>query len=109
MTTKNLFNNVDQNAAYSPAVDDLQDRKVMPKATELRQMKYLNSHIEQDHRGIKRLTKLGMGFYSFYTARRALAGFEIISIIHKGQIKGIERGDASSQQDFFAQIFGIAA
>jgi transposase, IS6 family len=42
----------------------------MPDACELRQSKYLNNLIEQDHRFIKRLVKLGMGFFSFETAWR---------------------------------------
>ncbi len=65
--------------------------------------------IEQDHRGIKRLTKPGMGFDSFYTARRTLAGFEIMNMIRKGQIHDVDRGDVVAQRDFFAQIFEIAA
>ena len=46
----------------------------MPDACELRQSKYLNNLIEQDHRFIKRLVKLGMGFFSFETAWRTRAG-----------------------------------
>jgi len=65
--------------------------------------------IEQNHRGIKRLTKPGLGFYSFHTARRTLAGFEIMNRIRKGQVDGVARGDVIAQRDFFAQIFGIAA
>ncbi len=101
--------NVDQNAAYPPAVDTLQQETTMPKDTELRPIKYLNNVIEQDHRGIKRLTKPGMGFDSFYTARRTLAGFEIMNMIRKGQIHDVNRGDVVAQRDFFAQIFEIAA
>jgi IS6 family transposase len=41
---------------------------------ELRQSKYLNSLVEQDHRFIKRLVKPGMGFFSFKTAWRTLQG-----------------------------------
>jgi len=101
--------NVDQNAAYPPAVDDLQQQEVIAKDTKLRQVKYLNNLIEQDHRGIKRLTKPGMGFYSFHTARRTLAGFEIMNMIRKGQIHDVNRGDVVAQRDFFAQLFEIAA
>ncbi len=63
----------------------------------------------QDHRGIKRLTKPGMGFYSFHTARRTLAGFEIMNMIRKGQVDGVARGDVIAQRNFLAQIFSIAA
>jgi transposase-like protein len=42
----------------------------MPEACELRQSRYLNSLIEQDHRFIKRLVKLEIDFFSFETAWR---------------------------------------
>jgi len=62
--------NVDKNAAYPPAVDDLKADEHLPEATELRQVKYLNNQVEQEHRFIKRPTKSGMGFGSFNTAQR---------------------------------------
>ena len=43
----------------------------------LRQSKYLNNIVEQDHRGIKRLVKPGMGFGSFNTARITIRGYEM--------------------------------
>jgi len=81
----------------------------IPTETELRQVKYLNNLIEQDHRGIKRLTKPGMDFYSFHTARRTLAGFEIMNMIRKGQVDGVARGDVIAQRNFLNRIFGVAA
>jgi len=57
--------NVDKNAAYPPAVDDLKADEQLPETIELRQVKYLNNIVEQDHRFIKRLTKPGLGFGSF--------------------------------------------
>jgi IS6 family transposase len=60
--------NVDKNAAYPKAIAELKAAGVLPEYVELRQVKYLNNLIEQDHRFIKRLTKPGMGFFSFLTA-----------------------------------------
>ncbi len=60
--------NVDKNAAYPKAIADLKASGTLPEAVELRQVKYLNNLIEQDHRFIKRLVKPGMGFFSFETA-----------------------------------------
>jgi transposase-like protein len=57
--------NVDKNAAYPPALDALKANEQLPKSAQLRQVKYLNNRVEQDHRFIKRLTKPGMGFGSF--------------------------------------------
>ncbi|GHO80291.1 hypothetical protein KSD_80620 [Ktedonobacter sp. SOSP1-85] len=55
---------VDKNAAYPKALKELKAERYLPQACELRQSKYLNNLVEQDHRFIKRLVKPGMGFFS---------------------------------------------
>ena len=108
---------VDKNAAYPPAncqvsaraIDALKKDEALPKATETRQVKYLNNIVEQDHRFIKRRTKAGLGFASFNTARRALKGYETMNMIRKGQIKDAEKGDVMGQISFIHEIFGVAA
>lgn len=45
--------NGDKNPAAPPAVKTLQSAQVLPLSTELRQVKYLNNMVEQDHRGVK--------------------------------------------------------
>jgi transposase-like protein len=65
---------VDKNAAYANAFKELKAERIMPDSCKLRQSKYLNNLIEQDHRFIKRLVKLGMGFFSFEMAWRTRAG-----------------------------------
>lgn len=52
----------------------------------LRQVKYLNNIVEQDHRRIKRLVRPGLGFQSFHTARRTIAGYEVMAMARKGQV-----------------------
>ncbi len=101
--------NVDKNAAYPPAIDELKADEQLPETTELRQVKYLNNQVEQDHRFIKRLTKAGMGFSSFNTARRTLRGMEAMNMIRKGQVQGVAKGDIRSQIEFVSQIFGVVA
>src|SRR5690348_3732700 len=59
--------NVDKNAAYPKAIAELKTSGILPTSVELRQVKYLNNVIEQDHRFIKRLVKPGLGFFSFET------------------------------------------
>ena len=71
-------------------------------------MKYLNNLVEQDHRFIKRLTKPGMGFFSDLTAWRTLQGFEMMNMIRKGHLQGVEKGDVRSQMALVAKLFGIA-
>ncbi|GHO63423.1 IS6 family transposase [Ktedonobacter sp. SOSP1-52] len=100
--------NVDKNAAYPKAIVDLKAAGVLPEQVELRQVKYLNNLVEQDHRFIKRLTKPGMGFFSFETARRTLQGFEIMNMIRKGQVQGVAKGNIPGQVTFIASLFGVA-
>ena len=101
--------NVDKNAAYPKAVDMLKTNQQLPLDCELRQVKYLNNLIEQDHRFIKRRTRPGLGFFSFDTARRTLAGYETMNMIRKGQMKGAEKGDILAQVELINRVFGIAA
>ena len=54
---------------------------------EIRQVKYLNNIVEQDHRAIKRLTRPMLGFKSFRSAVVTLAGIELMHMIRKGQLR----------------------
>ena len=101
--------NVDKNASYPKAIAELKASGALPEAVELRQVKYLNNRIEQDHRFIKRLVKPGMGFFSAETAWRTLQGYEVMNLIRKGQIQGVNKGDISAQVTFIAHLFTVAA
>ena len=100
--------NVDKNAAYPKAIADLKATGILPEHVELRQVKYLNNLIEQDHRFIKRLTKPGMGFFSFETAWQTLQGFEVMNMIRKGQVQGVDKGDVRGQIVLVARLFEAA-
>ncbi len=52
---------------------------------EIRQVKYLNKIIEQDHRFIKKMTRQMKGFKSFGSASATLEGIEVAHMIRKGQ------------------------
>jgi len=67
---------------------------------ELRQVKYLNNIVEQDHRAIKRLTRPMLGFKSFWSAAITLAGIEIMHMIRKGQL--ICRRTLTPAQQFYS-------
>lgn len=99
---------VDKNAAYPKALNEMKAAKTLPAACELRQSKYLNNLIEQDHRFIKRLVKPGMGFFSFKTAMKTIQGYEVMNMIRKGQVRGVKRGDSPSQAIFIAELFKVA-
>ena len=100
---------VDKNAAYPKALSELKAAGTLPSPSELRQVKYLNNLIEQDHRFIKRLVKPGLGFFSFETAWRTLQGYEAMHMIRKGQVQGVGKGEHSRQVKFIASLFGGAA
>ncbi len=100
---------VDKNPAYPTAMDDLKTKQELPQTVELRQRRYLNNIVEQDHRFIKRLVKPGMGFGSFNTARRTLKGYEVIHMMRKGQVQGVARGGVLERVKFIEQVFGVAA
>lgn len=67
--------NVDKNPAYPAALKNLKADEVLPQETELRQVKYLNNLIEQDHRFIKRRSNPGIGVGSFNTSQRTIQGY----------------------------------
>jgi transposase-like protein len=54
---------------------------------EIRQVKYLNNIVEQDHRAIKRLVRPMLGLKAFWSAAISLAGIEIMHMIRKGQLR----------------------
>src|SRR5437763_1617778 len=91
------------------AIAELKAAGILPASVELRQVKYLNNLVEQDHRFIKRLVKPAMGFFSFETAERTLQGYEVINLIRKGQVRGVGKGDIPGQVAFIARLFGVAA
>jgi hypothetical protein len=75
--------------------------------SQLRQCKYLNNIVEQDHRQIKRLVRPGLGFGSVRTARRTLAGYE--AMVRKGQVRNIGGRDMRKQAAFVTSLFRVAA
>jgi putative transposase len=68
----------------------------------IRQVKYLNNIIEQDHRSIKKIIKPMMGFKSFDSAKSTLAGIELHHMLRKKQHK-----DANNQT-IFQQFYALA-
>ena len=58
----------------------------------IRKIKYLNNIVEQDHRGVKRVTRPMLGFKSFEAAQGTLAGIELMHMIKKKQLV-VEAGD----------------
>ena len=93
---------VDKNAAYPKAVAEMKKDGELWRCSRLRQVKYL-------HRNVKRLIRPGLGFGSFWTARRTLAGYEAMAMIRKGQVRNINGRDIRTQAAFIAELFQVAA
>ena len=50
-----------------------------------------------------------LGFGSFRTARRTLAGIEAMAMLAKGQVRAVRGDDMPGQRSFVHQIFGLTA
>jgi transposase, IS6 family len=99
---------VDKNPAYPIAIEELKEEKKMPEGIQIRQVKYLNNIVEQDHRFIKRRVLPMLGFKSFDTAISILSGVEAMHMIKKEQID-LRDQSVQNQKEFIHQLFGIAA
>ncbi len=77
--------NVDKNERLPPSIEQLKAEAILAQTCELRQNKYLNNIVEQDHRFIKKLVNKSLGFKSFYTARKTIIGYETMNSIRKGR------------------------
>ena len=63
-----------------------------PMTIAIRQVKYLQNVVDQDHRAVKRMTRPMLGFKAFDAAQCTLAGVELMHMIKKRQMVG-EAGD----------------
>jgi putative transposase len=70
-------------------------------AIAIRKIKYLNNIVEQDHRGVKRITRPILGFKAFEAAQFTLIGIELMHMLRKGQL---EDGDECSPQQAAGSI-----
>ena len=94
---------MDKSGANKAAMDEINARGEMPVII-VRQVKYLNNIVEQDHRAIKRITRPMLNFKSFRAARNVLAGIELMHMIRKGQL--LLQG--SSELSFADQFYALA-
>ena len=75
---------MDKSGANKAAMDEINGRGKTPII--VRQVKYLNNIVEQDHRAVKRVTRPMLNFKSFRSAKNVLAGIELMHMIRKGQL-----------------------
>ena len=93
--------NIDKSGANTAAIKQYNQNK--NRQIKIRQCKYLNNIIEQDHRRIKRITRPMLGFKNFYAAQQTLAGIELMAMIKKGQMK-TTKGDNRSPAELFYSL-----
>jgi putative transposase len=72
----------------------------------IRQVKYLNNVVEQDHRGVKRVTRPMLGFKSFAAAQDTLVGIELMHMLKKRQMVVEEGAEGLTAAD---QFYALAA
>ena len=77
---------VDKNPAYPIAIEELKNEKKMPVGIQIRQVKYLNNIVEQDHRFIKKRVRSMLGLKSFRTAKSIISGIEARHMIKKDNL-----------------------
>ena len=65
---------MDKSGANKAAINAINEGREVPIL--VRQVKYLNNIVEQDHRAIKRVTKPMLNFKSFQPVCPALAGID---------------------------------
>ena len=95
---------MDKSGANKAAIDAINaDRSV---SILVRQVKYLNNIVEQEHRAIKRATRPMLNFKSFRSAGSVLAGIELMQTIRKGQF-AMDGVDAMSFAEQFFAMAGI--
>ncbi|PEW83817.1 IS6 family transposase [Bacillus cereus] len=99
---------VDKNPAYPIAIEQLKKEKSIPDGMQLRQQKYLNNIVEQDHRFIKKRIHSMLGFKCFDTATSILSGVEAMHMIKKEQID-LRDQSVQNQKKFIHQLFGLVA
>ena len=94
---------IDKSGANTAAIASIQADSGLP--VEMRQSKYLNNLVEQDHRAVKRITRPMLGFKTFGCARILIAGIEIMHMIRKGQLGAIKDQASSAANQFYSLAF----
>ena len=94
---------IDKSGANTAAIVSIQADSGLP--IEMRQSKYLNNIVEQDHRAVKRITRPMLGFKTFSCARILIAGIEVMHMIRKGQLSGFKDSVSSAANQFYSLAF----
>jgi len=94
---------IDKSGSNTAAITSMQADSGLP--IQMRQSKYLNNLVEQDHRAVKRITRPMLGFKSFRCARILIAGIETMHMIRKGQLGALKDLASSAANQFYSLAF----
>ena len=91
---------IDGSAANKAAIEEFNSDN--DTTIEVRQVKYLNNIVEQDHRGVKRITNSILGFKSFDSASITLNGIEIVHMLRKRQLQSQDNSVKNLAEVFYS-------
>jgi transposase-like protein len=95
---------IDGSAANEAAIQSYNEEH--GTAIAIRKSKYLNNLVEQDHRGVKRITRPMLGFKAFDAAQSTLIGIELMHMIKKRQLVVQEGNEGLTAAE---QFYALAA
>ena len=98
--SKSELINIDKSGANKHAIRVYNKRSY--SKIKIRQCKYLNNIVEQDHRFVKKRIARGLGFKEFESAKRTLTGIEIVHMIKKEQL-------VSNRTSIFKSFYSLVA
>ena len=90
---------IDGSAANEAAIKSYNEEH--GTAIAIRKIKYLNNIVEQDHRGVKRITRPMLGFKAFDAAQATLVGIELMHMIKKRQMVVEEGNEGRTAAEHF--------
>ena len=91
---------IDKSGANTAALEAL--KKESGSDIGIRQIKYLNNIVEQDHRAVKRIVRPMLGFKRFNSARCPLCGIELMLMIKKRQMIQVGGQALSIAEQFYS-------
>ena len=94
---------IDKSGANTAAIEGM--RADSGADIQLRQSKYLNDIVEQDHRAIKRIVRPMLGFKSFRCASILIAGIETMPMIKKRQLDRPKAQASTAAFQFYSPAF----
>ncbi len=94
---------IDESGANTAAITSIQADSGV--SIEMRQSKYLENIVEQDHRAVKRITRPMLDLKTLCCARALIAGIEAMHMIRKGQLGTIRDQASSVANQFYSLAF----